>query len=43
MLGKEVVEVLVRAFVVLILCGSNSLLVVLLQPLLIGISHLFPL
>ena len=42
-LGKEVVEALVRDFVVLFLCGPNSLLVVLLWPLLIGVSHLFPL
>ena len=35
-------EVLSRDFAVHILCSSKSLLVVLLQPLLIDVSHLYP-
>ena len=39
---KVVDEALLRDFVVHIICSPNSLLAVLLQPLLIGISHLSP-
>ena len=42
MLEKVVVGVLERDFVVLILCSPDFLLVVLLWPLLTGVSHLFP-
>ena len=42
-LGMVVVEVLERDFVAPVLCGPNFLLVVLPQPLLIGVNHLFPL
>ena len=41
-LGVVVVKVLERDFVAPFLCNSSFLLVVLLQPLLIGVVLLFP-